>query len=170
MVPLQQKGSSQKQGRGQLGLRARYWTQGEQKIRKPTFPGQEKREKGECRETGRPRNRVFRLNLFINKFGCFVLFCFVLCDRQHSSSGHMAHHRPRMCAAGHTPHPLCGAVRRPRVRLQPIRIREAFAGRDAQSAPSESLTGSVMSDTPLPGPRRAGTRVPSRMVLYGPAR
>ena len=72
MAPLQQKGSSRKQGRGQLGLRARYWTQGEQKIRKPTFPGQEKREKGECRETGRPRNRVFRLNLFINKFGLFM--------------------------------------------------------------------------------------------------
>merc|ERR1712185_329134 len=45
---------------------------GEQKIRKPTFPGQEKREKGEYRETGRPRNRVFRLNLFINKFGLFM--------------------------------------------------------------------------------------------------
>ena len=45
MAPLQQKGGSRKQGRGQLGLRARYWTQGEQKIRKPTFPGQEKREK-----------------------------------------------------------------------------------------------------------------------------
>ena len=103
----------------------------------------------------------------------FVLFCFVLYlrDRPHSEYPHMGHLTdPRVCAAGHTPHTLCGAVKRPRVRLQPIRIHEAFAGRDAQSSPSERLTGSVMSDTPLPGPRRAGTRVPSRMVLYSPAR
>ena len=36
MAPLQQKGGSRKQGRGQLGLRARYWTQGEQKKNKKT--------------------------------------------------------------------------------------------------------------------------------------
>ena len=91
---------------------------------------------------------------------CFVLFCFVLCDRQHSSSGHMAHHRPRMCAAGHTPHLLCGAVRRPRVRLQPIRILEAFAGRDAQSVPSEPLTGPLVLDTPTLGHAEQAHRYP----------
>ena len=83
-------------------------------------------------------------------------FCFSLCDRQHSSSGHKAYHRPRMCAAGHTPHPLCGAVRRPRVRLQPIRILEAFAGRDVRSVPSERLTQPVCAQrTPPWAPLRA---------------
>ena len=97
---------------------------------------------------------------------CFVLFCFVLCDRQHSSSGHMAHHRPRMCAAGHTPHPLCGAVRRPRVRLQPIRILEAFAGRDAQSVPSERLTGPLVLNDPSPA-TQSRHKVPVILVTGG---
>ena len=97
-----------------------------------------------------------------------VLFCFVLYlrDRPNSDTPHVGHLTgPRARTAGHTPHTLCGAVKRPRVRLQPIRIQEAFAGRDVRSTPSESLTCSVMLDTPvLPGPRRAGTQVPSRMV------
>ena len=136
----------------------------------PTSPpgSQSLRSRGVAIQTGSLGPLVFRKkrDAPFGGFGCFVLFCFVLCDRQHSSSGHMAHHRPRMCAAGHTPHPLCGAVRRPRVRLQPIRILEAFAGRDAQSVPSERLTGPLVLNDPSPA-TQSRRKVPVILVTDG---